>query len=388
MTNFTRVRRSSHARLVAWTTLSAWARLSALVALAACQSREERASPSHPVASMGTAPSRQTIDSLFARFAAPGMPGASILVVRHDTVLLKESFGLADVEAKVAATPATNYRLASLTKQFTATAILLLARDGKLSLDAPARDILPELPAYARGVTIRHLLTHTSGLWDYEAFVPDSQQRQVHDRDALTLVSTHAESLYFAPGTSWRYSNTAYALLALIVERVSAQRFGDFLRTRVFVPLGMQDTYAHEDGRTEVPRRAWGYTVRGDTVARTDQSNTSAVLGDGGVYSSLDDLARWHASLWHAPLVGDSIWRATTTPYVLKDGKATEYGFGWFIEQYKGHRRLRHHGETRGFTNWVARFPDDGLTIVILTNRTDSAPWDIADVLADRYLSP
>ena len=382
MPRFTQSRRSSLTRR------TAWAALTAMVALTACQSREQGASAALPSASRRDRPSRQELDSLFARFAAPGMPGASILVVRHDTVLLRESFGLADVEAKVAATPGTNYRLASLTKQFTATAILLLARDGTLSIDAPARDFLPELPAYARDVTIRHLLTHTSGLWDYESFVPDTQQRQVHDLDALTLVSTHAESLYFAPGTSWRYSNTAYALLALIVERVSKQRFGDFLRARVFVPLGMQDTYAHEEGRTQPPRRAWGYTVHGDSVTRTDQSNTSAVLGDGGVYSSLDDLARWHASLWHAPLVGDSIWRETTTPYVLKDGKATEYGFGWFVEQHKGHRRLRHHGETRGFTNWVARYPDDGLTIVVLTNRTDSAPWDIADFLADRYLSP
>lgn len=382
MTGLTRIVRRSRPHR------AALAALTALAALSACRSRDAGSSAARASASTARAPSRQVIDSLFARFAAPGKPGASVLVVRHDSVLLRESFGLADVEGKVAATPATNYRLASLTKQFTATAILLLVKDGKLTLDTPARTILPELPAYARPITIRHLLTHTSGLWDYEAFVPDTQQRQVHDIDALTLVSTRAESLYFAPGTSWRYSNTAYALLALIAERVSKERFGDFLRARIFLPLEMKDTYAHEEGRTVVPRRAWGYTVHGDTVTRTDQSNTSAVLGDGGVYSSIDDLARWHASLWHAPLVGDSLWRETTTPFVLKDGKATEYGFGWFVEQHKGHVRLRHHGETRGFTNWVARYPDAGLTIVVLTNRTDSAPWDIADLLADLYLSP
>lgn len=328
------------------------------------------------------------VDSLFARFAAPGMPGATVLVVRHDSVLVRAAYGLADVEQGIVATPATNFRLASLTKQFTATAILLLARDGVLSIDQPARSLLPELPAYAKSVTIRHLLTHTSGLWDYEAFVPDTQSRQVSDADALALVSTRAESLYFAPGTAWRYSNTAYALLSLIVERASHQRFGDFLRERVFLPLAMRDTYAHEEGRTVVPRRAWGYTVRGDSVTRTDQSNTSAVLGDGGVYSSIDDLARWHASLSHAPLVGDSLWQATQTPFVLASGAPTEYGFGWFVDRYKGRRRLRHHGETRGFTNFVARFPDDALTIVVLTNRSDSSPWDVADALADRLLPP
>jgi CubicO group peptidase (beta-lactamase class C family) len=315
------------------------------------------------------------------------MPGASVLVMRHDSVLVRQSFGLADVEGAVAATPATNYRLASLSKQFTATAIVLLARDGKLAFDAPARDILPELPAYASRVTIRHLLAHTSGLWDYEDFVPDSQVRQVSDADALALVSTRADSLYFAPGSAWRYSNTGYALLAQVVERVTGQRFADVLRERIFVPLEMRDTYAHEAGRTVVPRRAWGYTVRSDTVTRTDQSNTSAVLGDGGVYSSVDDLARWYASLSRAPLVGDSLWRETTTAFVLTSGTPTEYGFGWFVERFKGHLRLRHHGETRGFTNAVSRFPDAGLTIVILTNRTGSAPWEIADALSDHYLS-
>ena len=350
-------------------------RLAALLLCAAC----ERAAPSPD-------PTRPVLDSLFARFARPGMPGASVLVMRHDTILVRQSYGLADVEGAVAATPATNYRLASLTKQFTATAVVLLARDGKLTLDTPALEILPDLPAYASAVTIRHLLTHTSGLWDYEDFVPDSQVRQVSDVDALTLVSTRAESLYFAPGSAWRYSNTGYALLALVVERLTGKRFADVLRERIFVPLEMRDTYAHEEGRTVVPRRAWGYTVRGDTVTRTDQSNTSAVLGDGGVYTSIDDLARWYTSLARAPLVGDSLWRATTTPFVLTGGTPTEYGFGWFVERYKGHLRLRHHGETRGFTNAVSRFPDADLTIVVLTNRTGSAPWEIADALSDRYL--
>ena len=321
---------------------------------------------------------RPLLDSLFARFARPGMPGASVLVMRGDSILVRESFGEADVEAHEAMSPATNLRLASLSKQFTATAILLLVRDGKLSVDTAVRAILPELPPYAADVRVRHLLTHTSGLWDYEDFVPDSQRRQVHDADALSLISAQADSLYFAPGSAWRYSNTGYALLALIVERVSGMRYADFVRDRIFVPLEMRATLAHEEGRSVVPQRAWGHTVQGDTVTRTDQSNTSAVLGDGGIYSSIDDLARWHASLSRAPLVGDSLWRATTSPFVLTNGTPTEYGFGWFVERYRGHVRLRHHGETRGFTNAVSRFPESGLTIVVLTNRTGSEPWAIS----------
>jgi len=334
---------------------------------------------------------RLVIDSLFARFASPGMPGASVLVVRRDTVLLRESFGLADVDSNVHASTSTNYRLASLSKQFTATAIALLAKDGSLSLDAPARQYLGELPSYAATVTVRHLLTHTSGLWDYEEFVPDSQVRQVLDADVLSLVRAHADSLYFAPGRAWRYSNTGYALLALVVERVSGVRYAEFLRTRIFGPSGMANTHAREDAGIPIRHRAYGHAVRTDsagrvTVRRTDQSNTSAVLGDGGVYSSIDDMARWDSLLWHAPLVGEALWRESTTPYVLTDGTATTYGFGWFVERYKGRARLRHHGETRGFTNAISRFPDDGLTIVVLTNRSGSAPWEIADALTDRYL--
>lgn len=326
------------------------------------------------------------LDSLLAPFARPGMPGASVLVMRGDTVVLRASVGLADVERGIAATPSTNYRLASLSKQVTATAILLLVRDGTLALDRRVREILPELPAYAGDVTVRHLLTHTSGLWDYEDFVPDSIDRQVHDDDALALVSARADRLYFAPGSAWRYSNTGYALLALIVQRVSGERFADVLRARVFLPLGMTGTFAHEEGRSVVPHRAWGYTVRRDTVTRTDQSSTSAVLGDGGIYSSIDDLARWHASLARAPLVGDTLWTLATAPSRLADGRATEYGFGWFVDRHLGQARLRHHGETRGFTNAVSRYPDAGVTIVVLTNRSDSAPWAIADALAAAYL--
>ncbi|MEO7510766.1 MAG: serine hydrolase domain-containing protein [Gemmatimonadaceae bacterium] len=327
------------------------------------------------------------IDSLLAPFSAPGRPGASLLVVRHDTVLVRKAVGLADVGGGVPATSATNYRLASLTKQFTATAIVLLVEDGVLTLDTPVRSILPELPSYAASVTLRHLLTHTSGLWDYEAFVPDSQQRQVTDRDALDLVRTHADSLYFPPGSGWRYSNTGYALLSLIVERKSGMSFPDFLRTRIFAPLGMTNSLAHVDGRDTIPHRAYGHTVRGDTVSGTDQSNTSAVLGDGGIYSSIDDMTRWYAALTARTLVDGKLWNATITPYVLSDGKPTEYGFGWFIDRFEDRARLRHHGETRGFTNFVARFPEEGLTILLLTNRTDSAPWDIVDALARRYLA-
>jgi CubicO group peptidase (beta-lactamase class C family) len=341
----------------------------------ACESAPQR--PDAPM---------QLVDSLFADFDRPGLPGASVLVMRGDSILVQKAYGSADVDSAVRATPETNYRLASVSKQFTAMAILLLVADGKLAVGDLASKFLPELPPHASAITVRHLLTHTSGIRDYEDFVPDTQAYQVKDRDALELVRTRAESLYFAPGSAWRYSNTAYALLALIVERVSGERYGDFLATRIFGPLGMTGTVAHDEGRTTVVHRAYGHRVRGDTVRRTDQSNTSAVLGDGGIYSSIVDLARWHAALNRGGLIPAALWQEATTPFVLTNGTPTTYGYGWFVETFANVERLRHHGETRGFTNIAYRFPAAQLTIVVLTNRSDSAPWDRADRIATALL--
>ena len=372
------VRRSPRGLLASLTSLTSLTSLAALATLAvaaACDTAPRLPTPDYAV-----------IDSLFSAFSAEGRPGASVVVVRNGEVVLDTAYGLSDVELGIPASRGTHYRLASLSKQFTATAVLLLVKDGALQLDSSARGILPELPAYASGVTVRHLLTHTSGLWDYEDFVPDTQTYQVKDGDALSLVAQRAESLYFAPGAAWRYSNTGYALLALIVERVSGQRFPAFLRERVLTPLGMRSTVAHEEGKDTIPHRAWGYTLRGDTVVRTDQSSTSAVLGDGGIYSSIEELVKWDSALTRRTLLGDSLWRDATTPAVLTSGAATSYGFGWFVDSYRGRARLHHHGESRGFTNAISRYPDDGLTIIVLTNRTGSAPWDIVDRLSDLYL--
>src|SRR4051812_6961443 len=187
------------------------------------------------------------IDSLMAEYARPNAPGASVLVVRNGRVDVMRSYGLADVDSATPVRAETNFRLASLTKQFTATAVMLLAADGKLRYDDEIGAFLPTLPTFARKVTIRQLLNHTGGLPDYEDFVPDSQTAQVHDRDVPALIA-HASSAKFAPGTQYAYSNTGYVLLALVVEKVSGQRFADFLHDRIFVPLHMTGTVALEEG--------------------------------------------------------------------------------------------------------------------------------------------
>ena len=196
-----------------------------------------------------------SVDTVMREYSAPDAPGACVLIVRDGATVLARSYGLADVDAKLPATTQTNYRLASLTKQFTATAIILLKEDGRLRFDDSISKYLPTLPPNASGVTIRMLLTHTSGLWAYEDFVPDSETTQVHDADVPALLA-RADSTYFTPGSAYRYSNTGYALLALIVEHVSGKPFATFLQERIFSPLAMSGTVAYERGNSTVRNRA------------------------------------------------------------------------------------------------------------------------------------
>jgi Beta-lactamase class C and other penicillin binding proteins len=300
-------------------------------------------------------------------------------------VAYSHAYGLANLEQQTSSTTETNYRLASLTKQFTATAIMLLAEDGKLSYDDRVIDLLPGFPSYGRDIRVRHLLTHTSGLWDYEDFVPDSQRVQVRDRDVLSLLS-RVDATYFAPGSAFRYSNSGYAVLALVVQRVSGMPFARFLHDRIFEPLGMDATVAYEEGVSIVPNRAYGYSLEKYGFTRSDQSPTSAVLGDGGIYSSVSDLVRWDHALETHALLPESTRALSWTPNRLNDGSATEYGFGWFVDDDRGRQRLSHNGETRGFTNAMVRYPAERLSVIVLTNRTGGNPWWIAQRIADLWL--
>jgi CubicO group peptidase (beta-lactamase class C family) len=317
------------------------------------------------------------IDALMRDYDG-AVPGASLLVIRDGQPLVRRAYGLADVDRGLQATPATNYRLASVTKQFTATAIRRLAEEGKLSLDDRLRRWLPSLPASTEAITIRHLLTHTSGLIDYEDVMPPDTKEQLKDADVLRLLESQNE-LYFAPGTSYRYSNSGYALLALIVERASGVSFATYLRQRVFEPIAMNATVAHEEGVSTVSDRAYGHSLDGGKWLRTDQSTTSAVLGDGGVYSSIDDLAKWDAALY------DAFYAPAFVPATPTDDPKVAYGFGWRISEHRGERMLWHSGETRGFRNVLMRFPEGRLTVVLLTNRNGPAPYGTALKIANVF---
>jgi CubicO group peptidase (beta-lactamase class C family) len=313
------------------------------------------------------------VDALMRDYAGD-VPGASVLVVRDGRVLLRKSYGLANLEERIAATPDTHYRLASVTKQFTAASILLLG----IPLDDPITKYLA-LPDYANAITIRHLLSHTSGLPAYEDLIPAGTTQQLKDADVLRILAQQ-NTTYFSPGTRYRYSNTGYAFLALIVERVSGQRFADFLRESIFKPAGMNTTVAFEEGISTVPNRAYGYSRNGKWH-RTDQSLTSAVLGDGGIYTSTDDLVHWIA--W---LESGRFDRALK-PETVTDDAAVQYGFGWRISEHGGRRLVAHTGETMGFRNALVRFPDQHLTVVVLTNRNEGVPYRIANEIADMFIA-
>jgi CubicO group peptidase (beta-lactamase class C family) len=331
---------------------------------------------------VGDCAMKPQVDALMQDYTGD-VPGASVLVLRDGEPVVRAGYGLSDMESRTAASATTNYRLASVTKQFTAASILLLAEDGRLRLDDHVRKWLPSLPKVAEPITIRHLLTHTSGLIDYEDVIPETFKPQLHDADVLRLLESQ-DRTYFKPGSSYRYSNSGYALLALIVERASGRTFATFLRERIFQPLGMSNTVAYEEGISTVSNRAFGHTEEQGHWTRTDQSQTSAVLGDGGIYSSIDDLAKWDAALYDGRLLRPSSLQAAFTPATHTDDPKVEYGFGWRITG----ETLWHSGETVGFRNVIVRYPKRHLTVVVLTNRNEPEPYRLALKIAALWVRP
>jgi CubicO group peptidase (beta-lactamase class C family) len=338
------------------------------------------------------------IDTLFA--AANGnTPGAAVLVVKNGQPVFERGYGVTDLRTLRKIDEHTDFRLASVTKQFTAMAIMLLVHDGKLRYDQTLSDLFPKFPSYGEVITIRHMLNHTSGLLDYEDLMAqqygstaDDQIPQIKDAGVLALLEK-ASAVKFPAGTKWEYSNSGYCLLAMVVEKVSGKSFGQFLHDRLFAPLAMKNTMAHEQGKNEVANRAYGHTRESDGWHETDQSSTSATLGDGGVYTSASDLIRWDEALRQHALLSEKEMQPALTavqptggPARAPDGRPVSYGFGWFVDPYKGHPRMWHYGETAGFRTSIQRFPADRLTVVVLCIRVDFSAPELALKIAGMYL--
>lgn len=332
-----------------------------------------------------------TVDHLFADFSLSGVPGASVMVIKDGKIVLSSSYGLANLETGAACAADTNYRLASVTKQFTAMSIMILAERGKLGLDDPISKFLPGLPAYGKEILISHVLTHTSGLPAYEDLIPPSTTRQVKDEDVLKLVGQEEKTM-FPPGSKFHYSNTGYAFLALIAQAASGRRYADFLRENIFQPLGMDNTVAFEDGISTVSHRALGYSAAVDDKKKrrvfemTDQSVTSAVLGDGGIYSSTTDLFKWDQGLYTERLVSrEMLHRAFTISSKTSDFPSSGYGFGWYVGSQHGVPCVWHYGGTCGFSTHIERFPQKKLSLIILANRRGAPLADLSRAITDLY---
>lgn len=323
-------------------------------------------------------------NQLFANYSGT-QPGAAVLVVKNGAPIFKKAYGLANLEENIPVEAQTNFRLASVTKQFTAMCIMLLVERGQLRYETSLQEVFPEFPDYGRAITIRHLLQHTSGLIDYEDLIPDTATVQVLDMDVLAMMKVQ-DSTYSKPGGKFRYSNSGFAVLAMIVEKLSGKTFATFLRESIFAPLEMTNTIAYEKGISEVNHRAMGYRMEGGKAVFSDQSLTSAVLGDGGIYSSVEDLFKWDQALYTNELVSEETRARAFTPGVLNDGTKTEYGFGWYVGEYRGHARVRHSGSTCGFRNELQRYPESKFTVIILTNRAEPDVEEIANQLADLFL--
>ena len=325
------------------------------------------------------------VDKLFSEYDRPNSPGASVMVIQNGKILLAKGYGLANVEEKIPCATNTNFRLASVTKQFTAMAVMILADRKKLWLGENLTDFFPEFPEYGRKITVRHLLTHTSGLIDYEDVIPKGTEIPVLDRDVLRLLMQQNKT-YFPPGTKYKYSNSGFALLAQIVEVRSRNTFAHFLKQNIFAPLKMKNTMAYEQGISQVPDRAYGYSEEGTSFKRTDQSLTSSVLGDGGIYSSVEDLYHWDQALYTSKLVSAKMLKLAFTAQTKTDEPNVGYGFGWMIGEYRGLKEIWHSGNTRGFSTRIARFPEKKFSVIILTNRNEAKISELPHRIADLFI--
>jgi D-alanyl-D-alanine carboxypeptidase len=313
------------------------------------------------------------------------IPGVSIAVVKEGKPLFAKGYGLANVEFDAPAAADTVYQLASVTKQFTATAILLLAEDGKLSLDDKIAKFVPDAPSAWEGVTVRHLLNHTSGIKSYTS-LPDFMStpgKAFSHSDMLKLIA--AQPMDFQPGEKWTYNNSGYYLLGMIIEKASGKEYGEFLAERIFKPLGMTSTRFNSKALV-VKGRAVGYTRASNETRNAEFVHPSQPYSAGALISTVNDMAKWDAALYSDKVLKKAVLDIMWTPTQLKDGKTQDYGFGWSVGKIAGHREIGHGGGIPGFSTQISRFVDDKLTVIVLTNLDSGNAGSLARGIAAVYI--
>ena len=328
---------------------------------------------------------RARIDRHFERFN--GRPGCAVGAAIDGTTVFTGGYGVADLEHNAPITADTIFEPGSVSKQFTAAAVLLLAQQGKLSLDDPVRKYIPEVPEYQPPVTIRHLIHHTSGLRDWGSVAaiagwPRGTIARNHD-DVLEIVHRQ-QALNHAPGTEYSYSNTGYNLAAILVGRVAGKSFAEFTREAIFTPLGMSSSSWRDDFRTIVPNRAIAYSPSGTAFVLNMPFEN--VYGNGGMLTTVADLLKWNANFADPRVGGRAFIETQLRPGLLNDGRNTGYAAGLGIGSWRGMREISHSGATAGYGGWLARYPDQGLSVAILCNVSSANPAQLGRDVAALYL--
>ena len=332
----------------------------------------------------------RSVDRVFENFRGTDGPGCALGVSQQGKVVMERAYGMANLETDTPIKPSSIFHVASVSKQFTAAAIMLLDRDGKLSVDDNIRKYLPEIPDYGTPITIRHLLTHTSGLrdqWELLAFKRGRfEEDRITEADVMDVVSRQT-ALNFKPGSEYAYSNTGFTLLGVIVKRVTGQSLRDFADQRIFKPLGMTSTHFHDDYTMIVPGRTSAYEPRSGSGARWRVGIPNFdTYGATSLYTTVGDLLKWEANLDH-PVVGDATMIARMqTPTPLTTGDTSDYGFGLAMSTYRGARIVEHGGADAGYRSYVGRFPEKGLAIAIACNAATANTTALARGVADAFI--
>lgn len=346
---------------------AAWA---AAGAVAACGASAPRVAPA-PAPLVANAALEAKIDPIATALLAKGAAAISVAVARGDEIVFAKGYGLANREKSVPATAETIYRIGSVTKQFTAVAILQLVERGKLALGDEIRKYLPDFPTGGKKITVRHLLTHTSGIHSYtdEEFVA----KMATPVSLAELVGYFSgKPLEFEPGSKWSYSNSGYVLLGAILEQVSGQTYADYLHEHAWTPLGLTSTRYCDDEPT-LPNDAAGYQQKDGQLAPSEPISMTTPYAAGALCSTVGDLVRWTTALHDHVVVSEASYLAMTTPVTLSDGTTAPYGFGLGLGQLEGHAVVSHGGGINGFVSDVAYYPADALTVVVLVNTESDA---------------
>lgn len=337
---------------------------------------------------VGQAPdAAQRVDEIFAPWSSTTSPGCAVGIIRDGLTVLERAYGMADLEHHVANTPETIFEGGSLSKQFTAAAVVLLALDGELSLDDDVRTYVPEIPDYGQTITLRHLMTHTSGLRDWGSVAAISgwgREERSHDHADVLDILGRQSALNFSPGHEYSYSNSGYNLLAFVTARVSGMPFAEFSRKRIFEPLGLRNTQWRDDYRRIVLRRSTAYSATEDgwEINRPIEH----VHGNGGILTTVGDLGIWNQALGDGRLGGSELVRMMHDTGTLSDGSAIVYAGGLRVEPYRGVASVTHTGSTAGYRAFLGRYPDQGLSVAMLCNASNVSTGGIGGRVADVYL--